>query len=174
MNDKKAVRVQDYMRHIVAAVDRIETYVQGLDLTAFMASSLVQDAVIRNFEIIGEAASKIQAADSAFAQSHPQLRLDLAYRMRNALIHGYDSVNLVTVWNTITNDLPILKRHIAALSSGESTATTEGYRGLASPSRTSRARGLFEKSMKRNSERRESGSANAREPDVRTDARRRG
>jgi len=116
MYDKKALRVQDYIQHIVAAIERIETYVEGFDLTAFNRSSLVQDAVIRNFEIIGEAASKIQAADSAFAQNNPQLRLDLAYRMRNALIHGYDSVNLVTVWNTIQNDLPILKHQMAALS----------------------------------------------------------
>ena len=71
MNDKKALRVQDYMQHIVAAIERIETYVQGFDLTAFIESSLVQDAVIRNFEIIGEAASKIQAADTAFAQRNP-------------------------------------------------------------------------------------------------------
>ena len=116
MNDKKALRVQDYIQHIVAAIERIETYVQGFNLTAFTESSLVQDAVIRNFEIIGEAASKIQAADAAFAQNHPQLRLDLSYRMRNALIHGYDSVNLVTVWNTIQNDLPILKHQMATLS----------------------------------------------------------
>ena len=55
--------------------------------------------MIRNFEIIGEAASKIIAADPGFARQHPDLRLDLAYRMRNALIHGYDAVNLETVWS---------------------------------------------------------------------------
>jgi uncharacterized protein with HEPN domain len=105
MYDKKSLRVQDYIQHILAAIERIESYVEGFDLTAFNRSSLVQDAVIRNFEIFGEAANNIQAADSDFAKKHPQLRLDLAYRMRNALIHGYDSVNLSTVWNTIQNDL---------------------------------------------------------------------
>ena len=89
MTEKKALRVQDYIQHIIAAIERIETYLQGFDLMAFIESTLVQDAVIRNFEIIGEAAGKIQAADSAFARNNPQLRLDLAYRMRNALIHGY-------------------------------------------------------------------------------------
>ena len=74
----------------------------------------MQDAVIRNFEVIGEAASKIQATDPAFAQRYPELRLDLAYRMRNALIHGYDAVNLSTVWNTIETDLPILKEQVTA------------------------------------------------------------
>ncbi len=72
-------------------------------------NTLVQDAVIRNFKVIGEAANKIRLADPDPTQHNPRLRLDLAYRMRNALIHGYDSVNLGTVWNTIQSDLPPLK-----------------------------------------------------------------
>ena len=56
MTEKKALRVQDYIQHIIAAIERIETYLQGFNLTAFIESTLVQDAVIRNFEIIGEAA----------------------------------------------------------------------------------------------------------------------
>jgi len=43
------------------------------------------------------------------------LRLDLAYRMRNALIHGYDSVNLRTFWNTIQSDLPLLRNQLATI-----------------------------------------------------------
>ncbi len=106
----KAPRVQDCFEHIIGAIDRIETYVKGLDQPAFESSTLVQDAVIRNFEIIGEAASRITAADPVFSRQYPALRLDLAYRMRNALIHGYDSVNLDVVWNTIQNELPTLKQ----------------------------------------------------------------
>jgi uncharacterized protein with HEPN domain len=98
--------------------------VQGLELPAFTANTLVQDAVIRNFEIIGEAANRIRTVDSAFADRHPQLRLDLAYRMRNALIHGYESVNAVTVWNTIRRDLPDLKREVTALLRGQQSNAT--------------------------------------------------
>lgn len=112
MTGKKALRVLDYIEHIIIAITRIESYVEGLDRTAFVESSLVQDAVIRNFEIIGEAANKIGTVDDGFAQRHPRLRLELAYAMRNALAHGYDSVNLLTVWNTIHNDLPTLKRQM--------------------------------------------------------------
>jgi uncharacterized protein with HEPN domain len=115
MTADKASRVQDCIEHILGAIGRIETYVQGLDLAALSRNTLVQDAVIRNFADIGEAANKIQVADASFAKRHPQLRLDLAYRMRNALIHGYDSVNLVTLWNTVHNDLPILKRQLTAI-----------------------------------------------------------
>jgi uncharacterized protein with HEPN domain len=77
MTEEKALRVQDYIEHILGAVERIESYVHDLDQAAFESNTLVQDAVIRNFEIIGEAANKIQLADSTFAQRHPQLRLDL-------------------------------------------------------------------------------------------------
>jgi len=90
--------------------------VQGFDKDAFINSPLVQDAVIRNLEIIGEAANKILSADPTFAQRNSALRLELAYRMRNALIHGYDSVNLVTIWNTIQTDLPNLKQQILDLN----------------------------------------------------------
>jgi uncharacterized protein with HEPN domain len=113
MTEKRALRVQDYIEHMLGAIERIESYVHDLDQAAFERNTLVQDAVIRNFEIIGEAANKIQLADSTFAQRHPQLRLDLAYRMRNALIHGYDSVNLSTIWNTIQSDLRTLRRQLA-------------------------------------------------------------
>ncbi len=108
MTDKKALRVRDYIEHILGAIERIERYVDGLDQAEFEKNTLVQDAVIRNFEIIGEAANKIQIADPAFAQSHPQLRLDLAYRMRNALIHGYDSVNLRVCQETNESALAVI------------------------------------------------------------------
>ena len=116
MTDKKALRVQDYIEHMLGAIERIESYVDGLDQATFEKNTLVQDAVIRNFEIIGEAANKIQTTDPSFAQSHPQLRLDLAYRMRNALIHGYDSVNVSTIWNTIQSDLPTLRHQLTTIS----------------------------------------------------------
>ena len=74
--------------------------------------NLVQDAVIRNIEIIGEAASNIKSVDSSFLEQYPQLKLEQAYRMRNALAHGYYSVNLITVWNTVQNDLPVLKQQM--------------------------------------------------------------
>jgi uncharacterized protein with HEPN domain len=112
MTSKKQLRVQDYVEHIIEAITRIEAYVKGLDRDSFTENSLVQDAVIRNFEIIGEAANNIKDTDSDFAQRHPHLRLDQAYKMRNALAHGYYAVNLGTVWNTIQSDLPVLKKQM--------------------------------------------------------------
>lgn len=56
----KALRVPDYLGHILDAIERIEEYVSDIDEMAFLASKLVQDAVIRNIKIIGEASNNIQ------------------------------------------------------------------------------------------------------------------
>jgi uncharacterized protein with HEPN domain len=115
---KKNLRIQDYIEHIIEAIVRIEGYVKDYDADVFIEVNLVQDAVIRNIEIIGEAASNIKSVDSSFLEKYPQLKLEQAYRMRNALAHGYYSVNLRTVWNTVKNDLPVLKQQMLDIQRG--------------------------------------------------------
>lgn len=115
MNAKKLMRVADYIGHIIDAITHIEKYVTGFDLESFIENDLVHDAVIRNMEIIGEAANNIKQADSAFLETHPELRLEEAYKMRNALAHGYSTVNLRTVWKAVQNDLPVLKKQMIDL-----------------------------------------------------------
>ena len=112
MTDKKTLRVSDYLEHILQAITQIETYTQGVDQAAFVRSPLLQDAVVRNIEIIGEAANKILSVDSAFEKNHPDLELRAAYAMRNALSHGYFTVNPVVVWGTAQNDIPTLKKQV--------------------------------------------------------------
>ena len=112
-------RLADYLAHILEAIERIDTYVSDLDELAFLKSHLVQDAVIRNFEIIGEACNNIEKRYSTFAAEHPELPLSSAYQMRNALAHGYFKVDFEVLWKTIHNDLPLLYDQIkAALPKG--------------------------------------------------------
>lgn len=99
-------RLPDYLEHILEAIERIHSYVEDVDEVGFLASKLLQDAVIRNLEVIGEAARNIERANPEFAAAHPELPLALANDMRNALAHGYFKVNLEIVWKTIQNDLP--------------------------------------------------------------------
>jgi uncharacterized protein with HEPN domain len=80
-----------------------------MDQQAFLASQIVQDAVIRNVEIIGEAANNILRLDSEFGTRHPGMLLKAAYAMRNALSHGYFLVDPILVWGTVQSDLPDLK-----------------------------------------------------------------
>ena len=82
----------------------------------FLDSKLVQDAVIRNLEVIGEASRNIERVHPEFAAAHPELPLALANDMRNALAHGYFKVDLEIVWKTIQNNLPELHAQITEVS----------------------------------------------------------
>jgi uncharacterized protein with HEPN domain len=107
-----APRLTDYLEHITQAIDRVERYTAALDEGAFRRDELVQDAVIRNLEVIGEAARSIRTRYPDFATAHPELPLAAAYQMRNALAHGYFQVDLRIVWSTLRGDLPALRDRI--------------------------------------------------------------
>ena len=99
-------RLPDYLHHILEAIERIEEYVSELDEMAFLGNKLVQDAVIRNFEVIGEASNNIEKRFPEFVAAHPELPLASAYQMRNAVAHGYFQVDFEILWKTIQRDLP--------------------------------------------------------------------
>ncbi len=113
---KAAPRLPDYLGHILQAIDRIQRYTSGLRETDFAQSEVIQDAVIRNFEVIGEASRNIARDCPDFAAAHPELPLSFAYEMRNALAHGYFTVDLGIVWKTIGSDLPALQRQVQQLA----------------------------------------------------------
>ena len=101
-------RLSDYLNHILEAIERIEEYVSELDEMVFLGNKLVQDAVIRNFEVIGEASNNIEKRFPEFVAAHPELPLASAYQMRNAVAHGYFQVDFEILWKTIRRDLPSL------------------------------------------------------------------
>jgi len=117
MSDK-AARAADYLGHILQAIERIDRYTADMVETQFLASEITQDAVIRNFEIIGEASRNIERNCPEFAAAHSDLPLINAYEMRNALAHGYFRVDLEILWKTLQNDLPALQRQITAIIEG--------------------------------------------------------
>lgn len=108
-------RLRDYLEHVEEAIARIERYIDDMDEHAFLKNVLVQDAAIRNFEIIGEASRNISRRYPDFAAAHPDVPLAFAWEMRNALAHGYFEVDLAIVWRTIQRDLPPLKVQVQDL-----------------------------------------------------------
>ncbi|MBS9423134.1 DUF86 domain-containing protein [Photorhabdus caribbeanensis] len=108
-------RLVDYLAHILGAIKRIDSYTEDMDELAFLNNRLVQDAVIRNFEIIGEASNNIGKYYPNFAAANPELPLSFAYQMRNALAHGYFKVDFEIVWKTIHSDLPRLYQQVLAV-----------------------------------------------------------
>ena len=110
-------RLADYLQHMADALERIERYTIGFDEETFLEDELVQDAVLRNFEIAGEAAKNVMLCDSEFGAKHPELPLNDVYLMRNHLAHGYFTVNMRLVWRTLKQDLPLLAKQLAVLRS---------------------------------------------------------
>lgn len=105
-------RLPDYLKHIREAIARIERYTEDMSELAFQDSPMVQDAVIRNLEVIGEASNNIEKYYPEFAAANSELPLAFAYQMRNAVAHGYFKVDLEIVWKTIHADLPRLSERV--------------------------------------------------------------
>ena len=108
-----ALRVVDYLDHILEAIARIDRYTINLDEANFLKDELVQDAVIRNIEIIGEASNNIQRVDQDFAARQSDIPWLVLYTMRNRVAHGYHKVDLEIVWKTVKGDFPDLQAQVS-------------------------------------------------------------
>jgi len=100
---KPKFRDDDYLQHIEDAAAKIERFMAGKTDDVFLSDDFTQDAVIRNLEIIGEAVTKLSDSLKSANPDIPWLSIG---GMRNRLIHGYFSVNLTTVLDTVRVMLP--------------------------------------------------------------------
>jgi uncharacterized protein with HEPN domain len=101
------------LRHIQDAVARIEAYT-ARGRNAFFTDTMVQDAVIRNLEVIGEAVKNLPLD---LRRRRPEIPWRSITALRNVLIHEYFGVDLEIVWRVVQRRLPALKRHVASLLS---------------------------------------------------------
>jgi uncharacterized protein with HEPN domain len=104
-------RDRPYLQHIIDSIDSIREYTRdGRD--AFMRDAKTQDAVIRNFEIIGEAPERLSPETKA-------LRPDIAWRevagLRDMLIHNYMGINIKRVWGVVEHRLQPLREAVMEL-----------------------------------------------------------
>jgi uncharacterized protein with HEPN domain len=101
-----------YLRHILDAIALIEEYVKDVSENEFLSRSMTKDAVAREIEIIGEAANSIS---DEFQSEHPTLPWKKMTGIRNKIIHEYFNVNFSVVWDTVQEDIPLLKEAITKL-----------------------------------------------------------
>jgi len=92
------------------AISDIESFISDKDYDDYEQSSLLQAAVERKFEVIGEALNRIKILDSEFIENITDYRRIIGFR--NVIAHGYDIVEGAMVWSVIKNRLPKLKEEV--------------------------------------------------------------
>lgn len=102
---------QTYLQHIRDALERITTYT-ATGKQAFLVSTLQQDAVLRNLEVVGEAVKLLSAEVRSRAPHVPWRRIA---GMRDVLIHQYFGVDLETVWQVVEIEVPVLHASVVDL-----------------------------------------------------------
>ena len=112
--DKKNIII--YLEHILECIDKIQEYTSSMNLDQFLKTPLVQDAVIRNFEIIGEATKHIP---DNMRVRHSLIEWKKMAGMRDKLIHDYIGVDLWAVWGVVEEILPQLKDQLVIVCSVE-------------------------------------------------------
>ena len=110
--NKHEFRAKDYLLHMLEAADRTLEYTSGVSEEQFLANQMLQDAVVRNIEIIGEAANNLLEAGPEFATKYPSIPFAQIYGMRNRVTHGYFAVSTAMVWDSVQEDVPELRKQI--------------------------------------------------------------
>jgi uncharacterized protein with HEPN domain len=111
--NKEDLTAKDFLQHILEAADRILRYTKGMGRKEFSADTMVQDAVIHNVEIIGEAANNLLEVAPGIDASYPTIPFTQIRGMRNRVAHGYFAVSLSMIWDTVQVDIPELRQQIA-------------------------------------------------------------
>jgi uncharacterized protein with HEPN domain len=106
----------DYLRDILSMMDKIETFIAGLDFDQFVQDDKTYMAVVRAIEVIGEAAKNVPAS---VRKQYPQIPWKQMAGMRDKMIHAYFGTDATIVWETATARVPELKPQIEQIIDAE-------------------------------------------------------
>jgi len=98
-----------YLKHILDAISRIEEYIRKVGYKDFVKNHLIQDGVIRQIEIIGEATKRLS---NEIREKYSDIPWKDIAGMRDKLIHGYFGIDIDAVWDTVKKDAPVLKKKL--------------------------------------------------------------
>lgn len=116
--NRHAHRAKTYVNHILGAAIDIRQFVVGQTRQDFFENRMMQAAIMRNIEVLGEASKRLLDVLPEAPTRFPSIPFRSMYLMRNRLIHGYDTVRLDTVWEVAQKDIPAIIQGIeSALSS---------------------------------------------------------
>ena len=115
-----------FLEDILSAIEKIEIYTRELSFKEFCENSMAVDAVIRNFEIIGEATKNVP---KSIKEKYSDVEWKEAMGFRNVLTHDYFGIDLESVWDTLKNNIPVFKRHIGEALKSEQQSKQQGEQG---------------------------------------------
>ena len=115
-------REQLYLQDILDACDMIQAFLEGSDVSMFLASELHKAATLQKLTVIGEAAARLP---QAFRETHPQVEWRDIIAFRNIAVHAYFSVQWDIVWATANDDVPVLRRQVLEMLQTENPEQPE-------------------------------------------------
>ena len=101
-----------YLGDMLAAAERIRSYTVGLTYQDFLGDTRTVDAVVRNLEILGEAAKQVP---ESLRSRHPDIEWRKLAGLRDILIHGYFGIDLDIIWDIVDSKLPPLTKQLSTL-----------------------------------------------------------
>jgi uncharacterized protein with HEPN domain len=111
------------LEDIVTSAQKIKRYTGGLDYEAFISDERTVDAVVRNFEIIGEAANRL---NKEFREQHPEIEWNRIRGFRNRIVHEYFGIDYRIVWTIIETYLDDLISNMETVVDGYKDGGTTG------------------------------------------------
>ena len=105
-----------YLQDIIEACNLLDTFLEGMDASAFTASELHKAATLQKLAVIGEAAARLP---HEFRENHPEVEWRDIIAFRNIAVHAYFSVQWNIVWATAHDDVPVLRNQVLKILQNE-------------------------------------------------------
>jgi len=112
-----------FLEDILDAIKKVEIYTKNLSFSKFCNNNMAIDAIIRNFEVIGEATKNIS---KKIKEKYSDVEWKESAGFRDILIHDYFGIDLESVWDTIKNNIPSFKKHIIEVLKSEQREEKKG------------------------------------------------
>ena len=109
---REVIKDRGRLEHMLSAIENVEEFTRGILEKDFVNSKLLFFAVVKNIEIVGEATYMLT---KEFKQTHSSIPWRVIEKMRHVLVHGYYTISPEKVWETVQEDLPVLKKQITSL-----------------------------------------------------------
>lgn len=101
------------VKKLAAYAEKVIRYCEGVNYEQFSADSMLAEACVFNLGQMGELANRV---DDAFADAHPEIPWRYIYGLCNRIVHDYEGVNLLLIWEIIHEDLPTLRENLQKIS----------------------------------------------------------